>query len=268
MPEITPPINIQPEPEFRKCSMSGCEGRHEARGLCGKHYKRLRVWGSPHYVSPRTGEHGNTYKHGMLNTPEYRAWHAMKVRCNNKNAPNYRLYGGRGIRVCESWNGSFETFFSDMGKRPSKYHQLDRIDNDGDYKPENCRWATATQQANNRRSNRLLTVRGKTKTVAEWSREVGVEADTIRKRLASGMSDEEAIESGNLRSKCSVEHVVMPDSYCFSSVTIQELQERGLWTPHKMESAACKAVTRIRMMILQSRNPKTAKISNSFPHSL
>lgn len=90
------------------------------------------------------------FKHGRCGTPEHRAWKALRGRCNNPNDPAYANYGGRGIRVCERWN-SFDNFLADMGLKPTPKHSIDRIDNNGNYEPGNCRWATDSQQNKNKR---------------------------------------------------------------------------------------------------------------------
>lgn len=97
----------------------------------------------------RTGKLNRT--HGQSRTPEYRAWARMIHRCYHSGDIKYPLYGGRGIRVCDRWLNSFETFASDMGPRPSSGHSLDRKNSDGMYEPSNCRWATLSEQNKNRR---------------------------------------------------------------------------------------------------------------------
>ena len=97
--------------------------------------------------------------HGLCETITYSCWAQMLSRCRNPKTAGYADYGGRGIKVCERWH-SFENFYADMGERPSKKHSIDRINNDGNYEPGNCRWATIYEQLDNRRSTIWVTYRG------------------------------------------------------------------------------------------------------------
>jgi hypothetical protein len=123
--------------------------------------------------------------HGQALSPEYRAWMGIRQRCNNPKFHGYHRYGGRGIKVCQHWDNpdGFMAFFSDMGARPSPQHSIDRIDVNGHYYPENCRWATKKEQGRNRRDNTLLTFRGETRTMIEWCDVLGIDSGTLCSRL-------------------------------------------------------------------------------------
>ena len=120
-------------------------------------------------------------------------WRNMIARCENPKNPSFPQYGGRGVKVCERWRASFDAFRKDMGAPPSPEHSLDRVDADGDYEPENCRWATAKDQARNQRRNRLLTFCGDTMCVTEWAERTGIKASVINQRLALGWTAERAL---------------------------------------------------------------------------
>lgn len=130
--------------------------------------------------------------HGMTRTPEWIAWIAMHDRCTRKAHPAYHHYGGRGITVCERWK-TFENFLEDMGLRPEGRYTLDRTDNDKGYDPDNCRWATYTEQENNRRGNRMATINGVTKSVSSFAHEYGEKPVRVFHRLYMGWTIEEAL---------------------------------------------------------------------------
>lgn len=136
--------------------------------------------------APKSGEMGFQTTHGLRNTPEYNIWNAMKLRCHNPNSTGYYKYGARGIEVCERWRDSFAAFYEDMGPRPSPKHSVEREDNDGNYEPNNCRWATPDEQANNQR--RTVHINGK--TIADIARETGLSRKTIETRYQRGLSPE------------------------------------------------------------------------------
>lgn len=127
----------------------------------------------------------NLRKHGLTGIPEHRAWCRMMTRCHwlTPESEDWELYQGRGIGVCPQWH-EFAQFYSDMGSMPTPKHTLDRIDSEGNYEPSNCRWATQKQQANNKRSNRRITINGETKNLQEWAELAGVHASTMHERIA------------------------------------------------------------------------------------
>jgi hypothetical protein len=133
---------------------------------------------------------------GLRKDPLYARWRGMIARTTHPDHPRYSDYGGRGIEVCERWK-SFQGFAEDMGPTFSPELTLERIDNDRGYEPGNCRWATAIEQARNKRTSYFVTFRGHTKTIAEWSELLGLNYDTVRGRLRKqGWSVERTLTTG------------------------------------------------------------------------
>ena len=122
----------------------------------------------------------------------YRSWTAMRIRCTHPGTNGYHNYGGRGITICAQWK-TFAGFLADMGEAPSEKHTIDRIDVNGNYEPDNCRWVTQEVQDTNKRTTRYLTINGRTQCVSQWSRELGISSVTLLARLKDGWSVERAL---------------------------------------------------------------------------
>ncbi len=117
----------------------------------------------------------------------------MKQRCYNLNKTRFSDYGGRGIKICDRWLESFENFYEDMGTPPTNLHQLDRVDNEGDYSPDNCKWSTPSENNRNKRDSHMLTYNGVTQCVTAWADELNIDASTLFNRIARGWDDEKVI---------------------------------------------------------------------------
>lgn len=141
------------------------------------------------------------------NSRLYDVWRQMILRCYDPTNSGYERYGARGIRVCDRWrkgtprNKPHILFIRDMGPRPDNTYSLERKDNNGDYCPSNCKWATKTEQSRNTRTNRLLTFRGETKCIMDWSKEIGISRTTITSRLKKGWTVEMALTRRSTKRK-------------------------------------------------------------------
>lgn len=144
------------------------------------------------YHSEKIRRHGHAAAGN--GTPEYRTWTAMKYRCTNPRCKMWPDYGGRGITMCARWMNSFEAFLEDMGPRPEGC-TIDRIDNDGPYTPENCRWATKREQAANRRSSVMVDFNGRRMTLKDAASVAGVEYAKVHSRLRAGWTLERALSA-------------------------------------------------------------------------
>lgn len=157
---------------------------------CGCMKSRWMAEGNSTHGHSRVGANKNA-------TPEYTAWGNMISRCRSKTRRGAKHYSGRGISVCVRWL-KFENFLTDMGPRPGHGYSIDRINNDGNYEPKNCRWATASEQSRNRSVARMVSYRGKTMTIAELSQVSGIPYDRLYSRIhSSKMTAEVAVEKGD-----------------------------------------------------------------------
>lgn len=162
------------------------------------------VVSGPHLVSGHTRscgcwskENPHTLKHGCSRSKkrasEYSIWRNMISRCHNQKSLSYKRYGGIGIAVCKEWRESFERFLSDMGFKNEPGLSIDRIDNNKGYEPNNCRWATKSQQARNRKTNKVFVINGETKTLIEWCEKFGISLPRVQGRLRLGWDIESAL---------------------------------------------------------------------------
>lgn len=160
----------------------GCLTRVASNNLL---YGKTRSCGCTRMVY---GSSNRLFKHGLSGTSTYKSWAGMVQRCINPRNQSYVRYGGRGIRVCEIWSSSFESFLTDMGEKPTPDHQIDRIDNNGHYCPENCRWATISENSRNKRNSRWWYIDGnRYESSAHASSVTGINIKTLRSRFSSGV---------------------------------------------------------------------------------
>ena len=168
----------------RKTSVWGAHLRNGSIKSCGK-----------------SGCHGSR-RHGhtagpasALCSPEYRTWADMIQRCRNPQCRGYDRYGGRGVEVCERWANSFAAFLEDMGPRPSRLHSIDRENNDGNYEPGNCRWATRREQSLNTRRAISITHNGESRSLLDWAEHLGVDYNILYARIYRGWRVAKAIST-------------------------------------------------------------------------
>jgi hypothetical protein len=148
-------------PRMANGTVNVCKECHKAR-------MRRRQQDHPEKIKPQS--------------PEHISWWQMRSRCNNPKDTNYKRYGGRGIKICERWQ-SFQNFLDDMGPRPSPQHSINRVNNNGNYEPGNCQWSTPKEQANNRRSSRIIEHEGRCRTLEQWAETAGIQTGTLHYRL-------------------------------------------------------------------------------------
>lgn len=151
----------------------------------------------------------------------------MLSRCTNPKTPAYKNYGGRGITVCDRWRHDYAAFRADMGPRPTPEMEIDRIDNNGNYEPGNCRWATPKEQSRNQRRNRKIEHDGQSLVAVDWSEKTGIHDRSIKSRLRYGWTAEEALTTPVApKAKLTAENVrEIRERYAKGNVTLQTLAD-------------------------------------------
>lgn len=189
------------KPRFWRCK---CDcGKETTKTEISMFHGRTRSCGCLCKVKPKYGELPARF------IPEYKIWKDMKRRCSGKSKKHVS-YKERGTSVCDRWKNSFENFYADMGPRPNESYSIDRINNNGNYEPANCRWATIYEQANNTRSNVFLDFEGKRQTVAQWAKEKKIPETTLKSRLRRNWSANDALSTPLLRKKEDLNDKVSP----------------------------------------------------------
>jgi phosphopantetheinyl transferase (holo-ACP synthase) len=177
-----------------------------------------------------------SHGHARINarSGEYKTWLGMIQRCTNEKHTSYKDYGGRGITICDRWLNSFTEFLNDMGPRPDG-HSIERIDNNGNYEPQNCKWASQKEQATNRRDIVHLTINNETLTIEQWAERSGISADIIYTRIKNNWSPERAI-SEPAKKILSKEEIL---EICNSNETQMQLAERFNTSQSAVQAILC-----------------------------
>lgn len=189
---------------------------------------------------------------GANRTKEYRVWYHIKSRCTNIKDKSYDRYGGRGIKMCERWLTSYSHFLLDMGRAPSPEHSIERKNNDKDYEPSNCKWATPLEQANNKRNTFKVEYNGKVKSLHDWCRELNLNFKRVDHRIRRGWCVKEAFEDKNvylsnklnnsdvsdirLLHQTGVSMTFLSKKYNVSHTTISQIIRKIIWRDSTIES--------------------------------
>jgi hypothetical protein len=205
MPKCKNFKDLTKEPPFDRLTViayTGVTVRKTSLWLCRCICGVEKVIAGTHLISGHTRSCGCLNKeltvarnttHGLSGIPAYKVWDSMLQRCRNPRDRSFANYGGRGIGVCERWE-KFENFLGDMGEPPPGM-TLDRRENDGDYTPENCKWATRSEQMRNTRQSRILTFKDKSLCVVDWAEILGIDRKVLYKRLDYGWSVEKTLST-------------------------------------------------------------------------